>query len=124
MSANKKSSPRRHPFANSIDLEADAPGLVDALINIKLSCLRPYIDDEAPTIELGAFKVDSKYIPDAIIEELMFYQQYLLLCEQLDEQNQFWLHKILLNVCTAFFKHGYSMALDADANEFNHFIPD
>ena len=124
MSANKKSSPRRHPFANSIDLEADAPGLVDALIRIKISCLAPYIDDDAPTEEMGVFKVDSKYIPDEIISELVFYQQYLLLCEQLDEQNQFWLHKILLNVCTAFFKHGYSMALDADANEFNHFIPD
>ena len=123
MSANKKSPLRRHPFAEPIDIETYAPYLVNTLINIKLSCLRPYLDDENPTIELGAFKVDSKYIPDAIIEELMFYQQYLLLCEQLDEQNQFWLHKILLYVCSAFFKHGYNMALDADANEFSHFIP-
>ena len=123
MSANKKSPPSSHPFAEPIDIETYAPYLVNTLINIKLSCLRPYLDDENPTIELGAFKVASQYIPDAIIEELIFYQQYLLLCEQLDEQNQFWLHKILLYVCSAFFKHGYNMALDADANEFSHFIP-
>ena len=48
MSANKKSPPRHHPFAEPIDLEADAPGLVDALIRIKISCLAPYIDDDAP----------------------------------------------------------------------------
>lgn len=124
MSANKKSPPRHHPFAEPIDLEADAPVLVNALINIKLSCLRPYIDDEAPTIELGAFKVDSKYIPDEIISELVFYQQYLRLYRQQAEKNQFMLNYLLRSICIAFFKHGYNMALDADWNEFSRFIPD
>lgn len=124
MSANKKSSPRRHPFANSIDLEADAPGLVDALIRIKISCLAPYIDDDAPTEEMGVFKVDSKYIPDEIISELVFYQQYLRLYRQQAEKNQFMLNYLLRSICIAFFKHGYNMALDADWNEFSRFIPD
>lgn len=124
MSANKKSPPSSHPFAEPIDIETYAPYLVNALINIKLSCLRPYLDDENPTIELGVFKVDSKYIPDEIISELVFYQQYLRLYRQQAEKNQFMLNYLLRSICIAFFKHGYNMALDADWNEFSRFIPD
>ena len=123
MSANKKLPPRRHPLAEPIDLEADAPGLVNALISIKKTCLDPYIDYDALTDKLDSFKIDIKYIPDAIIEELVLYRQYLLLCEQLDDEKRFIFNYLLRSTCTAFFKHGYSMALDADANEFSHFIP-
>ena len=119
MSANKKSPPSSHPFAEPIDIETYAPYLVNALINIKLSCLRPYLDDENPTIELGAFKVDNKYIPDEIIGELALYQQYLYLFQQQTERNQFMLNYLLRSVCIAFFKHGYNMALDDDDEEFD-----
>ena len=123
MSANKKLPPRHHPLAEPIDIETDAPGLVDALISIKKTCLDPYIDYDAITDKLDSFKIDIKYIPDEIIEELVLYQQYLHLCLQLDDEKRFIFNCLLRSTCTAFFKHGYNMALDADANEFSHFIP-
>ena len=119
MSANKKSPRRRQPNSNPIDLEADASGLVDALIRIKISCLNPYINDQAAVEELGVFKVDSKYIPDEIIGQLALYQQYLYLFQQQSERNQFMLNYLLRSVCIAFFKHGYNMALDDSGEEFD-----
>ena len=119
MSANKKLPRRRQPNPNPIDLEADASGLVEALIRIKISFLNPYIDDQATVEELGAFKVDNKYIPDEIIGELALYQQYLYLFQQQTERNQFMLNYLQRSVCIAFFKHGYNMALDDDDEEFD-----
>lgn len=119
MSANKKLPRRRQPNPNPIDLEADASGLVEALIRIKISFLNPYIDDQATVEELGTFKVDNKYIPDEIIGELALYQQYLYLFQQQTERNQFMLNYLLRSVCIAFFKHGYNMALDDDDEEFD-----
>ena len=119
MSANKKLPRRRQPNPNPIDLEADASGLVEALIRIKISFLNPYIDDQATVEELGTFKVDNKYIPDEIIGELALYQQYLYLFQQQTERNQFMLNYLLRSVCIAFFKHGYNMALDDDDEKFD-----